>query len=340
MHRTAAPPVNSIPVGRQQKRKLPSFETNMRQGYLINAITAATLIGVLPAAALAQKPVTVITENGSPSLCKADEFIACVGEVGRYRIEIRWDDFSGNRDIRAFLHSTTPDSAIFKWSSEGALEALVAVNDACALNQRFWVFAASKTTVGFRLSVTDTWSGTKRIYRNEAGNAPIAVTDTSAFPSCFVAPPDLDGDSFPATADRCPEVAGEDSGCPGGDLVGRMEDIRGRASGSVNLFDNDLGIAGEARIYRIGLSFTDLLGACTGPPNPESPGTSCGPDIWLPLDQPRTLEYAGGRVTIEPDGDVSWDLTPNLFPRGVHIQYYFRDARGKESTSAVIISLD
>ena len=312
----------------------------MRQS-LLNAITATTLLfGLLPAVSLGQKPVTVITENGSPSLCKADDFTACAGEVGRYGIEIRWDDFSGNRDMRAFLHSATPESAIFKWFPEGALEILVAVNDACALNQRFWVFAAPKTTVGFRLSVTDTWSGIKRVYQNEAGNSPIAVTDTSAFSTCAVTPPDLDGDLFPVTTDRCPEVVGEDSGCPGGELVGRTEDIRGQASGSANLFDNDLGIAGEARIYRIGLSFTDLLGACTGPPDPEVPGTNCGPDIWLPLDQPRTLEYAGGRVTIAPDGNISWDFTQNLFPRGVHIQYYFRDARGKESASAVIISLD
>ncbi len=58
---------------------------------------------------------------------------------------------------------------------------LVKVLDGCALNQHFWIFAASATDVGFTLRVTDRQSLETRIYENPAGQAAKAITDTAAF---------------------------------------------------------------------------------------------------------------------------------------------------------------
>jgi len=46
---------------------------------------------------------------------------------------------------------------------------IVKVLDARNVNGRFWVFYGSLTNVEFELKVTDTETGSERIYRNEPG---------------------------------------------------------------------------------------------------------------------------------------------------------------------------
>ncbi|HVR10167.1 MAG TPA: hypothetical protein VMW75_19125 [Thermoanaerobaculia bacterium] len=59
---------------------------------------------------------------------------------------------------------------------------LVKVIDGCSLNQRFWVFYAAGTNVGFSVTVTDTQTGHARTYMNADGTPAPPVQDTSALP--------------------------------------------------------------------------------------------------------------------------------------------------------------
>lgn len=61
-------------------------------------------------------------------------------------------------------------------------ELLIKVLDACQLNQKFWVFYAAGTNVGFTVTVTDTKTGRSKQYTNPQGTAAPPVQDTAAFP--------------------------------------------------------------------------------------------------------------------------------------------------------------
>ena len=56
--------------------------------------------------------------------------------------------------------------------------------DGCALNGRFWIFAAGLTNVETTISVTDTWSDTAKTYTRPGGPAFQPIQDTSAFATC------------------------------------------------------------------------------------------------------------------------------------------------------------
>jgi hypothetical protein len=59
---------------------------------------------------------------------------------------------------------------------------MVKVIDACALNGRWWVFAAGTTNVGYTLTLTDTATQRSVRYENPLGRVSPAVTDVKAFP--------------------------------------------------------------------------------------------------------------------------------------------------------------
>ncbi len=56
--------------------------------------------------------------------------------------------------------------------------------DACALNQRYWVFAGGLTDVRTVITVTDTERNVVKTYFNPQGVAFQPVQDTSAFATC------------------------------------------------------------------------------------------------------------------------------------------------------------
>jgi hypothetical protein len=64
------------------------------------------------------------------------------------------------------------------------VETVVKVINACALNNRFWVFAGGLTDVRVDLKVTDTKNGTVKTYVNPLGAPFQPIQDTSAFATC------------------------------------------------------------------------------------------------------------------------------------------------------------
>ncbi len=68
--------------------------------------------------------------------------------------------------------------------SETNVEAVVKVLDGCALNNRYWIFAAGLTNVRVVLAVDDTQRGTFKVYVSPLNLAFPPIQDTSALRSC------------------------------------------------------------------------------------------------------------------------------------------------------------
>lgn len=69
----------------------------------------------------------------------------------------------------------------FWFFSQDNPEMLVKVLPACAVNNKFWVFASAGTNVGFNLRILDTLSSVTKTYSNLDNVPAVPVQDTSAF---------------------------------------------------------------------------------------------------------------------------------------------------------------
>jgi hypothetical protein len=107
-----------------------------------------------------------------------------------------WPATADIRDLSATLPeaATWHDPLIANFAGEsnclvellGAsnIELTVKVLDGCGLNDRFWVFLASGSTVQYTLTVTDTDKGASWTSSHAAGTLPALIADTTALPSC------------------------------------------------------------------------------------------------------------------------------------------------------------
>lgn len=115
--------------------------------------------------------------------CQATDLVLCVQD-GRFAVEVSWRDFSDRVGPGRVAPFVARDSGLFWFFSASNLELLVKVLDGCAVNDRFWVFAAAATNVEYRLRVTDLATGAVTEYVNPLGVRSPAVTDTNAFRTC------------------------------------------------------------------------------------------------------------------------------------------------------------
>jgi CSLREA domain-containing protein len=76
----------------------------------------------------------------------------------------------------------TPDSGYFWFFDPSNVELTLKVLNAC--NNKFWVFLSGLTNVEVTVTVTDTKTGTVKIYTNPQGQSFKTVLDTSAFGTC------------------------------------------------------------------------------------------------------------------------------------------------------------
>ncbi len=115
--------------------------------------------------------------------CVPDDTTLCLSG-GRFRVRVSWRDFAGNTGPARRVDFGSDDSGLLWFFDPDNWELLVKVLDGCAVNQRYWVFAAATTNVGTTLEVTDSLSGQMKTYRNPLGTSAAAVTDTFAFATC------------------------------------------------------------------------------------------------------------------------------------------------------------
>lgn len=126
---------------------------------------------------------TATTPTAPSGPCVADETTLCLNS-GRFQVRVAWRDGQGQSGSAKVAPAGTVDSGLIYFFDPSNWEMLIKVLDACSINQRFWVYAAATTDLGYTLEVVDTETGVGKTYTNPVGVASPAVTDATAFATC------------------------------------------------------------------------------------------------------------------------------------------------------------
>jgi hypothetical protein len=111
--------------------------------------------------------------------CSNSQTQACLSGR-RFKVEVDYETSAG--PTPGMLLDASKTDALFYFFSPGSSDLLVQLLQRCTRNDHFWVFASSSTSVPFDLTVTDTFNGESRSYRNPGRIEPIL--DTAAFATC------------------------------------------------------------------------------------------------------------------------------------------------------------
>lgn len=125
----------------------------------------------------------LVVANEPAGTCEADEETLCLRD-SRYAVEMDWwtGDGSESGPGRVVYEGTNASGLFYFFEPGNSWEVLTKVLNGCALNNHVWVYAASATTLGYSIRLTDTVTGAVREYRNEDGRRAPAITDDMAFP--------------------------------------------------------------------------------------------------------------------------------------------------------------
>lgn len=102
---------------------------------------------------------------------------------GRFHVTVDWqrrDGTAGHGHPVPF----TDRAGLFWFFNQENLEMLVKMVDACSFNDRFWLFFAATTNVGFTVTVVDDETSESKVYTNAPGHPADPVLDTAAFATC------------------------------------------------------------------------------------------------------------------------------------------------------------
>jgi PKD repeat protein len=106
-----------------------------------------------------------------------------LGTGSRFKVETTWKTPAGATGSGQAVQLTSDTGYFWFFNSEN-VEMVVKVLDACSLNQRFWDFAGGLTNVQVDIKVTDTKTGTVKMYHNPQNTPFQPIQDTSAFATC------------------------------------------------------------------------------------------------------------------------------------------------------------
>lgn len=126
--------------------------------------------------------VADVPANGASAVCVEDARTLCLSG-GRYQVRTSWQTSAGQTGNGNAVRLTS-DTGYFWFFSAANVEMVVKVLNACAFNQRTWVFAGGLTNVQVTLAVTDTQTGAVKTYVNPQGTAYQPIQDTGAFATC------------------------------------------------------------------------------------------------------------------------------------------------------------
>jgi hypothetical protein len=102
---------------------------------------------------------------------------------GRFQVTATWETSQGSSGAAQVVKLSDETGTLWFFDASN-VEAIVKLLDGCALNQRFWVFAAGLTNVRVVLRVVDTATGLERSYTNPPGHAFVPIQDTGTFATC------------------------------------------------------------------------------------------------------------------------------------------------------------
>jgi Kazal-type serine protease inhibitor-like protein len=141
--------------------------------------------------------------------CLADSSRLCLNG-GRFQVDVAWSAQGGAGAGRPV--GLTGDTGYFWFFDPANVELVVKVLDGRALNGHFWVFYGSLSDIAFTLTVTDTATGARKVYRNPPSTL-ASRGDTDAFPAAGSAA--ADAVTFvPAAIDREAFAAAAPAGAP------------------------------------------------------------------------------------------------------------------------------
>lgn len=116
--------------------------------------------------------------------CVPDDTTLCFLD-DRFRVTVEWRTaFGTSGPGRVVPVGGSARSGLFWFFAPDNWEMLVKVLEGCPVNDHFWVFAASATSVEWTLTVEDTAAGEFATYTNPLGRPSPAVTDSAAFATC------------------------------------------------------------------------------------------------------------------------------------------------------------
>jgi hypothetical protein len=150
---------------------------------VVAAVRNANALATVAARRDAQPPAA--TAGDDP--CRASGTTLCIDDQpadNRFSVSVVFHSASqsGNGNAVPLAPLGVADGGLFWFFAADNPEMLVKVLDACSLNDKYWIFYAAGTNVGFTLTVTDTVTGEVKTYRNADGTAAPPVQDTSALP--------------------------------------------------------------------------------------------------------------------------------------------------------------
>ena len=129
--------------------------------------------------------LTLVDDDTDFGPCVEGPETLCLGEDGRFKVEIFWRDQNDNSGPGQAVTIGRRDSGLFYFFNENNIEMLVKVLNACALQfESYFVFFAATTNVEFTLTVTDTEADVLKQYFNPLGMAADPIQDTRAFETC------------------------------------------------------------------------------------------------------------------------------------------------------------
>jgi plastocyanin len=129
--------------------------------------------------------LTVVDDEQTPADCTPDTQTLCLGENGRFKVEVSFSDFEGNDGVGKTFDIGKQDSGLIFFFNENNIEMLIKVNNACVDPfNTYWVFFAATTNLEFLVTVTDTVANVSKEYPNELGHAAEPVLDINAFATC------------------------------------------------------------------------------------------------------------------------------------------------------------
>jgi hypothetical protein len=126
--------------------------------------------------------LTLTCGSTNTPTCVENANTLCVAN-NRFQIRATFNaGASGSGDAQAV--ALTSDTGYLWFFDASNVEMVVKVLDACALNNKYWVFAGGLTNVNVVMTVTDLQTGTSKTYTNPASTEFQPIQDTSAFATC------------------------------------------------------------------------------------------------------------------------------------------------------------
>jgi hypothetical protein len=127
-------------------------------------------------------PLTIYVDNLTlrKSKCGTGPSTLCLAG-GRFVVDATFRTGASGPTTVAGAAPFTADSGSLWFFDPANLEVNVKILDGCAVNNRFWVFAAATTDLNVFLRVTDTVTGNVKTYVNAAGHPFTTITDVGTF---------------------------------------------------------------------------------------------------------------------------------------------------------------